>query len=388
MPLTDARRDSPAGKALFKLYDGDFKGKAAGTAYHLKNKDRHDAKVATGWSPPPIGEPRHIQRCSCGHPCLWGPPASRRSPDAALVVHAHAEPRKPPPFERPTVNYPSFGRPKHVQVGGCMRAVPPWPGPQRATPHAHLRSHCGCARLLRRVQAAPVHSVPRRKPASQIMAELEEERQAMRSHRPVPRGATTHVIGGCQPCSADACRAKHVDGEPQAARACVHHLCLRRRRPNAGPLLDDREKERLAALMRYHGKVPELTDEERAAAQAARGKREPLSERQELQRMFDAVVAEVEERRQFLDDMQAAGKLTREMHHQVSRRAHTLCRGGGAVQCPRPLWVFGWTAAGGDRAVCVCVCGWRLVCSQLRTEIQERVDDMARLDQLISDAAR
>lgn len=48
-------RDTPAGKALYKLYGGDVAGKNVGNAYHQRNKQVHDAKVAAGWTPPPKG---------------------------------------------------------------------------------------------------------------------------------------------------------------------------------------------------------------------------------------------------------------------------------------------------------------------------------------------
>ncbi len=44
----------------------------------------------------------------------------------------------------------------------------------------------------------------------------------------------------------------------------------------AGPLLDEREKSRLAELMRFRGKMPEFTPEQQAAA-AKHGKGLPMS---------------------------------------------------------------------------------------------------------------
>jgi hypothetical protein len=46
-------RDNPAGKALFKLYNKDA-AKQVGNTYHAKNKQVHDKKLATGWTPQPV----------------------------------------------------------------------------------------------------------------------------------------------------------------------------------------------------------------------------------------------------------------------------------------------------------------------------------------------
>lgn len=46
----------------------------------------------------------------------------------------------------------------------------------------------------------------------------------------------------------------------------------------AGPLLDEREKSRLAELMRFRGKMPEVTPEQQAAAaKHGEGLRMPLA---------------------------------------------------------------------------------------------------------------
>lgn len=85
-----------------------------------------------------------------------------------------------------------------------------------------------------------------------------------------------------------------------------------------GPLLDEKEKARLAELMRFRGRVPDVTPEDRAEAARHRGAAsKPRTRREELQRMFDAVSDEVEERRTFLQEMEALGALTRDHVHQV-----------------------------------------------------------------------
>lgn len=80
-----------------------------------------------------------------------------------------------------------------------------------------------------------------------------------------------------------------------------------------GPLLDEAEKERCAALMRYRGKVPEVSEEEMAAARRPR----PKSERQELQDMFDSVLLEIEERRAFLAELEKHGALQQDKARMV-----------------------------------------------------------------------
>jgi hypothetical protein len=47
-------RGTTAGRVLFRLYDGDFTGRRVGHVYHTLNKQRHNARLATGWKPDPI----------------------------------------------------------------------------------------------------------------------------------------------------------------------------------------------------------------------------------------------------------------------------------------------------------------------------------------------
>lgn len=197
-------RDTPAGKALFKLYNGNQAGKSAGTAFHQRNKQQHDKKLATGWAPPSL------------------------------------EPTKPE-IQRPKVNYPSFG---HYRPG---------------------EDEMNAARLRR---------IPHRKPGSEILKELQEEaEERRRAPPPMPKG----------------------------------------------PLLDAAEKDRLAEMMRWHGKPPEKpTPEQQEEARRHRGVRDkPKSEREEVQQMFDQVMQEVEERQEFLADLQAAGGLKEDHINQV-----------------------------------------------------------------------
>ncbi|KAF5835811.1 hypothetical protein DUNSADRAFT_6845 [Dunaliella salina] len=209
-------RDTPAGKALFKLYGGNKMGTNAGNTYDEANRKKMEAKIAAGWTPPPKAAP-------------------------------------PPPV-RPTVNVPTFGRPKFQMP-------------------------------------APVEMIPHRRPATKILRELEEEMERQRSQRPTPKG----------------------------------------------PLLDDKEKERFALMMRYRGKPPVATEKELEGCRMHRGQTQRKSGLQELQQMFDQVALEIEERRKFLEDLEAHGALKRETQHQV------------------------------------------------RWEIQQRVQDLAKLDQMISD---
>ena len=104
----------------------------------------------------------------------------------------------------------------------------------------------------------------------------------------------------------------------------------------AGPLLDDVEKQRLAEWMRYRGKPPELK-----ALQAACRKPKPGS-KADLQNLFDQIVVEVNERQQYLQDMAA---YTSTKDHQA-------------------------------------------VSNQIKHEIQDRVQEMKRLDELLKAAQK
>eukprot|EP00967_Tisochrysis_lutea_P062690 scaffold80593_cov19-Tisochrysis_lutea.AAC.1 len=45
--------DTPAGKALFKLYGGNKTGTNVGNTYDDANRKKMEAKIAAGWTPPP-----------------------------------------------------------------------------------------------------------------------------------------------------------------------------------------------------------------------------------------------------------------------------------------------------------------------------------------------
>ena len=100
--------------------------------------------------------------------------------------------------------------------------------------------------------------------------------------------------------------------------------------PFAGALLDDNEKQRLAEWMRYRGKPPQ----QRSPVQ----KRKPQpGSKAELQSLFDQIVIEVNDRQQYLEDM--AGSITTKEYVAVA--------------------------------------------NQIKREIQDRVQEMKRLDQLL-----
>ncbi|KAG2482844.1 hypothetical protein HYH03_018281 [Edaphochlamys debaryana] len=80
------------------------------------------------------------------------------------------------------------------------------------------------------------------------------------------------------------------------------------------PVLDDREKDRLAELMRFRGKVPTVTPEALASQLKAGSKK---SEREQLEELFDSIAGEIEERRQFLRDLEKAGRLKLETVHMI-----------------------------------------------------------------------
>ncbi|MEW5301169.1 MAG: hypothetical protein WDW38_004707 [Sanguina aurantia] len=51
-------RDTAAGRALFKLYKGHEVGNVAGNKYHDRNAKVHGQKLAAGWSPAEVAQPR------------------------------------------------------------------------------------------------------------------------------------------------------------------------------------------------------------------------------------------------------------------------------------------------------------------------------------------
>ena len=99
----------------------------------------------------------------------------------------------------------------------------------------------------------------------------------------------------------------------------------------AAPLLDDAEKARLAELMRFRGKLPE------PQPACVHQNKPRQGSKAELQHLFDQIVTEVEERQQYLQDMAA---LTKGQEYQA-------------------------------------------VCAQIKREIQTRIQEMTRLDQLL-----
>ena len=117
-----------------------------------------------------------------------------------------------------------------------------------------------------------------------------------------------------------------VDQIPHRRRADVIQQALheeaehqRRSRPQPrGPLIGEAEKDKCAEAMRFRGKVPEITPEQRAAQIKARGKSQSSkSELETLQELFEATLSEVEERKQFLSEMGSKGALSRDHVHQI-----------------------------------------------------------------------
>lgn len=208
-PLAEAYklhgRDSPAGKALYKLYGGEKQAKKVGLSYSQANREKQQAKVESGWTPPPILPPPK------------------------------------PDIQRPSISYPKFG---HSKLSSGPDAF-----------------------------SAPVDQIPRRRRADLIQAQLTEDAEQQRkAGPPLPRG----------------------------------------------PLMGEAEKQRCADAMRFRGKVPEITPEQRATQLKARSKsNQSKSELETLQELFDATLAEIEERKQFLSEMEAKGALSRDTVHQI-----------------------------------------------------------------------
>ncbi|GLC52821.1 hypothetical protein PLESTB_000672200 [Pleodorina starrii] len=85
--------------------------------------------------------------------------------------------------------------------------------------------------------------------------------------------------------------------------------------PPNRPVLDEKEKARLAELMRFRGKVPTVTPEQLAAQLKAGPGRK--SEREQLEEMFEAIVREIDERREFLQALEAAGRLRQDTVNMI-----------------------------------------------------------------------
>lgn len=86
----------------------------------------------------------------------------------------------------------------------------------------------------------------------------------------------------------------------------------------AGPLLDDAEKDRLAEWMRYRGKPPERkATVQHLKPQVVKGSKA------ELQKLFDEIVVEINERQAFSEEMaalsQTSGKAYQTQSNQIKR---------------------------------------------------------------------
>ncbi|PNW84337.1 hypothetical protein CHLRE_04g230242v5 [Chlamydomonas reinhardtii] len=109
-------------------------------------------------------------------------------------------------------------------------------------------------------------------------------------------------------------RRRHVDVIRAEIDAEYERMRTAPQPPPSRAVLDDKEKTRLADLMRFRGKVPAVTPEQVAAQARAAPKK---SEQQQLEEMFEQIVGEIEERRAFLRDLEAAGRLKLETVHMV-----------------------------------------------------------------------
>ena len=173
------------------------------------------------------------------------------------------------------------------------------------------------------LNAARLKQMPRRRPGEVILKELEEEQRRKREAMPPRPAGTAAWMTGCAEEYGMSCNiAPTHEMEnllPTLLTSYSMYTLL------AGPLLDEVEKARLADMMRFRGKVPEATAEEREEAARHRGARKnaPRNKREELQALFKAVMQEVEERRAFLAEMQAEGALKRDHVHLVQAEIKT-----------------------------------------------------------------
>mmetsp|Transcript_12955 Transcript_12955/g.23045 ORF Transcript_12955/g.23045 Transcript_12955/m.23045 type:complete len:250 (-) Transcript_12955:156-905(-) len=211
-------RGSPAGKALYNLYNKG-EGTRAGNKYNDRNAVMHQNKLSTGWVP--------------------------TKPEKKLPV-----------VSKPKVAVPTF-------------TLHPPPSEERMAEYR-------------------VASIPHRRPIEVIRRQIEEEYERMRNS-PMP------------PCTRT--------------------------------VLDEAEKDRLANFMRYRGKLPATINSGDASAAALRG---PTSRKistrtagaggegergrqKELESLFEAVVKEMDERREFLRDLERNGALKKEILNSVSK---------------------------------------------------------------------
>jgi len=106
--------------------------------------------------------------------------------------------------------------------------------------------------------------------------------------------------------------------EAQIRHQMEEEFATERSRPVApsGPLLDEKEKGRCQLMMEYHGKVPQellLTEKQQEVIKQqkaeARARLKPRGDKEQLEAFFSQIVAEVDERKQFMDEMTARGQL-------------------------------------------------------------------------------
>ncbi|PNH03822.1 hypothetical protein TSOC_010091 [Tetrabaena socialis] len=262
-------RDNPAGKALFKLYNKDA-AKHVGASYNTKNKQ--------------VDVPKFPKRISYDTARVNFIP--RRRPLEAIQQEIDAEyermraaPQAPPNRKLSVSMF--FGRLRDAAYflfhlfspGARSRGYAPI---RQANEDFYMRRMYGrivvdVPKFPKRISydTARVNFIPRRRPLEAIQQEIDAEYERMRA-------------------------------APQA--------------PPNRPMLDDREKGRLAELMRFRGKVPTVTPEQLASQMKSAPRK---SERQQLEEMFEAIVGEIDERRQFLRDLEAGGRLRAETVHAV-----------------------------------------------------------------------
>mmetsp|Transcript_25633 Transcript_25633/g.35422 ORF Transcript_25633/g.35422 Transcript_25633/m.35422 type:complete len:241 (+) Transcript_25633:265-987(+) len=92
-----------------------------------------------------------------------------------------------------------------------------------------------------------------------------------------------------------------------------------------GPLIDEKEKIRYARKLEFNGRPPEEMPE--GTFQPPKPKKKPPTKLEELEKLFEDVTKEIEERNQFLADMEALGqrgKYEAKITSEIATRLHQL----------------------------------------------------------------
>ncbi|EFJ46984.1 hypothetical protein VOLCADRAFT_92508 [Volvox carteri f. nagariensis] len=316
-------RDNPAGKALFKLYNKDA-AKQIGNSYHTRNKQVHDKKLASGWTPPPVT-------------VAWGFDWQALEPYIYVLTWCHSSGRWPSMVLHSSSGAFTDPGPRICVelitcVLVCYMVVGDVPGIAYGLGIAHLVGSPGLRNPCLKVFLAILFPCSVLHLMRRYILVIKEEPPKLKAEKPqvqVPKfpkrieyeTARINYISRRRPFEVIR---QEIDAEYERMRASPQA-------PPNRPVLDDKEKARLAELMRFRGKVPAVTPEQ-LAAQCKAGEwqlRVDLglkrsaprkSEKEQLEEMFEEIVKEIEERREFLQALESAGRLRLDTVHMGAGR--------------------------------------------------------------------